>query len=116
MTLGEQQRLFTQLVANLIIYADAQGYGITLGESWRPAVTAAYYAQIGAGSKDSLHLTRLAIDLNLFKDGKFLDSTEDHRPLGTYWKTLNPNCRWGGDFTKRPDGNHYSYTPDGVKA
>ena len=57
-------------------------------------------------SKKSFHPDRLAIDLNLFKDGKYLMETEDHRPLGEYWKSLGGT--WGGDF-KRKDGNHYSW-------
>ena len=51
---------------------------------------------------------------NLFKDGKFLTSSEDHRTLGEFWKTLHPDCCWGGDFS-RPDGNHYSMEWQGRK-
>jgi hypothetical protein len=54
----------------------------------------------------------LAIDLNLFKDSEFLEQSEDHRPLGEWWKKQHPDARWGGDFD---DGNHYSFEHEGVK-
>lgn len=107
MTLRQQQSLFVRLVAKLITYATERGYELTFGEAWRTPEQAAFNAANGKGISNSLHIERLAIDLNLFKDGRFLSSTEDHKPLGEYWETLHPLCRWGGRFT-RPDGNHYS--------
>ncbi len=85
-----------------------QGYEVTLGEAHRPEWVAAEYAKQGKGSTKSLHIYRLAIDLMLFKDGKYLDKTEDHEPVGVYWKSLHPDNRWGGDIKRLPDGNHYS--------
>lgn len=61
----------------------------------------------------SLHYIGLANDIQLFdKDGKWLSDTDDHRPFGEYWEMLDPDCRWGGRFTKQ-DGNHYSITYQG---
>jgi hypothetical protein len=57
--------------------------------------------------KNSLHYEGLAVDIDLFKDGKYLDRTDDHEVFGEYWKSLHPDCVWGGDFGS-PDGNHYS--------
>lgn len=114
MTLGERQRVFTRLVAKLIEHAYETGYGLTFGEAYRTPEQAALNAKTGKGIASSLHGMRLAIDLNLFRDGKFLANSEDHRPLGEYWKTLHPDCCWGGDFS-RPDGNHYSMTYGGIK-
>jgi hypothetical protein len=62
------------------------------------------YAKQGKGIKNSLHLKRLAIDLNLFKDGAYLSDTESHRPFGEWWEAQDPLNRWGGRFK---DGNHY---------
>lgn len=73
------------------------------------------YEERGSGSGNSLHPDRLAVDLNLFRDGRFLTLSKDHAPLGAYWKTLNPLCRWGGDFHPKPDGNHYSIEHGGRK-
>jgi hypothetical protein len=106
MTLRQQQSIFVLLVANLILHAYRQGYQLTFGEALRRA---------GRGIRNSLHLKGLAIDLNLFRDGKYLADSESHRELGAYWKTLHPLCRWGGDFKPKPDGNHYSMEWEGVK-
>jgi hypothetical protein len=120
LTLGEKQRVFTRNVAKLITWAYEQGFEITFGEAWRTPEQAALNAKKGSGISTSLHISRLAIDLNLFRDGRFLVKSEDHRPLGTYWKSLNPlNC-WGGDFKDSrglpaPDGNHYSMSHAGAK-
>jgi hypothetical protein len=112
MTLREKQALFSRLVAALIMKATDLGFQVTLGEAYRPPETAALMARTGKGISQSLHTQRLAIDLNLFKDGRYLASSEDHAPLGAWWETLHPLARWGGRFS-RPDGNHYSLTHDG---
>ena len=66
----------------------------------------------GKGSFRSLHPDRLAVDLNLFKDGVWLTKTEDHRVLGEFWESLGADHRWGGRFG---DGNHYSIEHQGRK-
>ena len=48
-------------------------------------------------------IERNAVDLNLFKAGKYVALTEDHRPLGEWWESQGG--AWGGRFE---DGNHYS--------
>lgn len=112
MTLREKQSMFVRLVANLIRYATDQGYEFTFGEAWRTPEQAKLNAASGKGISNSLHIDRLAIDLNLFKDGKFLSTTEDHRPLGEWWEKQHPLCAWGGRFN---DGNHYSIQHEGRK-
>lgn len=113
MTLGQKQRLFTKLVAQLIQYAYAQGYELTLSDAYRdPRVHGDMGVKKSYSSANSVHKQRLAIDLNLFKGGVYQTSTEAHKPLGEYWKSLHPLCRWGGDFST-PDGNHYSMTHEG---
>lgn len=90
------------MVAKLILFANYQGFGITLGDAYRdPRVT--------YGHPNSLHKRRLAIDLNLFKDGQYLTETMDHAPLGAYWESMGGT--WGGRFG---DGNHYSLEHDGM--
>jgi hypothetical protein len=114
-TLRQKQSRFALGVALLIQHADNLGYAVTLGEAWRTPEQAKWNAAQGIGTVSSLHIERLAIDLNLFKDGAFLQSTEDHRALGEWWESLGSDYRWGGRF-KKPDGNHYSITPDGRRA
>lgn len=115
MTLGEQQRLFVKLVGQLIAWTYANGLELTFGEAYRTPEQAALNAKTGAGIANSLHTKRLAIDLQLFKAGAYIDKSELYEPLGTYWKSLHPLARWGGDFKSRPDGNHFSLERDGIK-
>jgi hypothetical protein len=115
MTLGERQRIFVRLVGMLIEFAYQSGYELTLGEAYRTPEQAALNAESGKGIANSLHTQRLAIDLNLFKDGKYLTDSESYRPLGEYWKSLHPDCCFGGDFKPRSDGNHFSLTYGGIK-
>jgi hypothetical protein len=120
MKLGDKQRLFARMLPRLIDKAYDLGYEITLGEAWRSPETAAMYAEQGKGIRFSLHGTRLAIDLNLFKDGTYLTATEDHRTLGEWWEDQSftaedgtrIDCCWGGRFG---DGNHYSIAHGGRK-
>lgn len=112
-TLRQKQSLFVRLVGLLIEEAYARGYELTFGETYRTPEQAILNAKAGKGIKNSVHTERLAVDLNLFKDGRFLSSTEDHKTLGEWWEKLHPDCRWGGRFN---DGNHYSLTPDGKRA
>lgn len=114
MTLGEKQRLFVRLVGDLIGWAYANGYELSFGETVRSEAAAAANAATGTGISRSNHIVRLAIDLNLFRDGRYEPDSDAHKPLGDYWKTLDPLCRWGGDF-KRRDGNHYSLEHEGIK-
>lgn len=112
MKLGEKQRLFAGTVANLITYIYANGHEVSLDWCYRPPEIAQYYATIGVGIRSSLHTLKLAIDLNLFKNGIWLRNTEDHKQFGEYWESLHELCRWGGRFG---DGNHYSMEHEGVK-
>jgi len=112
MTLGQKQRLFARLVARLIDQAHELGYEVTLGDSYRdPRLHGQMGIKAGYGHPKSAHKLRLAIDLNLFRDGTFLTRTVDHEPLGRWWEQQHALCRWGGRFN---DGNHYSLEHDGV--
>lgn len=115
LTLGQKQELFMRLLPRLIDHAHIKGYQLRGGELLRTDSQAEANAASGAGIRNSLHKVKLAIDLNLFKDGQFLSQTSDHAFLGEFWKGLHPLCRWGGDFATRPDGNHYSIEHAGVR-
>lgn len=112
MTLREKQSVFARLVGKLIEYAYSQGYELTLDWCYRPPEIAVYYADMGIGVRSSLHTVKLAIDLNLFKEGVWLRSTEAHSALGLWWERQHTLCRWGGRFG---DGNHYSMEHEGRK-
>ncbi len=95
MSLRKQQSRFTKKVALLILYAYELGYEITFGDT---------YSGKFKHKKDSYHDLGLAIDLNLFKGGKYLTETSDHEILGIFWESIG--CTWGGRWQ---DGNHYSF-------
>jgi len=97
MSLRKKQSEFARNVPRLIDKAYELGYEVTFGDAYRDP-RAPY------GSKSSRHRIRLAIDLNLFKDGKYLTKTSDHAELGLYWESLGGI--WGGNFN---DGNHYEW-------
>jgi hypothetical protein len=111
--MGEAQELFMQLLPRLIDYVHSQGYKLRGGDLFRDARA---FGEVGVsmayGHPKSGHKKRLAIDLNLFKNGAYLEKTEDHAPFGAWWKLQHELCRWGGDFK---DGNHYSIEWDGIK-
>ena len=106
-TLREKQSRFVRDVVKLLDHAHKLGYDLTFGETYRTPEQAEINARRGTGIRMSLHTQRLAIDINLFRAGVYLDMTDHHKGLGTFWKSLGPDHRWGGDFRK-PDGNHYS--------
>lgn len=110
MTLGDKQRRFTRMVALLIQYAYEIGYELTFAEAYRTPEQAQRNAEAGTGIANSLHTDRLAVDFNLFKDGRYLTETEDHRKLGEFWESIGGS--WGGRFG---DGNHYSLSHGGRK-
>ena len=103
LTLREKQSLFVRLIARLTLHAELLGDEFTFGNT----ISA-------TGFSKSLHPKRLAIDLNLFIDGKYQRSTKAHEPYGIWWEQQHPLCRWGGRFFPK-DGNHYSLTHGGVK-
>lgn len=111
MSLRKKQSKFARMVADLIIKAYSLGYEITLGDAYRdPRLHGELGVKKGYGHPKSAHKNRLAIDLNLFKDGKFLEGTEAHKDLGEWWESQGGS--WGGRFN---DGNHYSLEHEGVK-
>ena len=112
-SLGQKQRMFTLMVSELIQYAYDNGFEITLGDAYRdPRVHGAVGVKRSYSSANSVHKERLAIDLNLFKNGEYLTTTEDHRQFGKFWESLGGS--WGGRFSS-PDGNHYSIEHNGRK-
>jgi len=113
MSLRELQSKFAALMPFLISKAITLGYEVTLGDAYRdPRVHGAIGVKQGYGHARSAHKQRLAIDLNLFKGGVFMEGTEAHRELGEWWEKQHPLARWGGRFN---DGNHYSFEHEGVK-
>lgn len=113
MTTGQKQRLFTRLIAELVIWAYEQGYELTYGDAYRdPRVHGKHGEKKSYSAAGSVHKMRLAVDFNLFIDGKWMTDTSDHLPIGEKWESMHELCRWGGRFD---DGNHYSLEWNGYK-
>jgi len=119
MMLREKQSIFMLNVGKLIIFAYDNGYELTGGELLRTKNQQYLYFEgfslkkIGSALKlfktkrlsktmFSKHLNKLALDLNVFKDGILLTKKEDFKLLAEYWKSLDEknDCGyfWGWDF------------------
>jgi hypothetical protein len=98
--LFDKRSKFTVYLADLINFMLSKGYTPLHGKDGLKHM------------KNSLHYEGLAVDIDLFKDGRYLVSTEDHRQFGEYWESLDSECAWGGRFK---DGNHYSISFQGRK-
>jgi len=116
-SLGEKQRRFSLMIAELIIWINQQGWAVTFGDGYRdPRLHGEMGVKRGYGHPKSAHKLRLAVDLNLFRDldgdGKldFADKTEYHKAVGEKWEAMGGS--WGGRFQ---DGNHYSLEHEGVR-
>jgi hypothetical protein len=97
----QRQWRFSELFETLLTWARTHGYKVRLGEAWRTEQQAQWNALHGLGIVNSIHRDRCAVDL-IFHDceGVELDTVEGVAPIGAYWKSLGPECRWGGDFPK----------------
>jgi hypothetical protein len=97
--LDDQQRFF-EMLCRWGIAAYARGYKCTFGDAYRdPRVNFPY------SFPGSFHGKRLAADVNLFKDGKWLTTFDEWEEMGRLWITLGGT--WGGEFPK-VDPNHLS--------
>lgn len=111
MTLRKKQEAFLKDAANLILYVNTlPGYSCTAGELWRTNEQHAIYLAKGlTKTKYSRHQDRLAIDLNIFIDGKYRTDRAAFKPVAEYWKSLDPNNVSGYDWSW--DYNHFERKP-----
>ena len=106
----KKQQKFAIMVSHLIQEAVRQGYGVTLGDAYRdPRTHGAQGIRVGYSNAKSAHKWRLAIDLALFRDGRYLTETDQYQPLGDFWTAIGGT--WGGRWG---DGNHFSVTHQGI--
>lgn len=101
MKLSQKQIIFAHNVTLFLMWIYHQGWEVTFGEVARPKITQLIYIWAKRSKTIiSKHLNRLAIDLNLFIDGVYVEDPELYRPLGEYWESLGG--RWGGRFGVKP--------------
>ncbi len=121
-SLGKKQELFSRLLPGLFLKAFSLGFEIRSGDLFRDPRVHGLLGKIielcfpgtRYGHKYSCHKLKLAIDLNLMQNGKFLRKSKEYKELGDWWEDQHPLCEWGGRFSK-PDGNHFSLTHRGYK-
>jgi DNA-binding transcriptional ArsR family regulator len=109
MNLGQHQRIFVKHVLLLIQRAFDMRFEVTFGEVQRPLEMQQIYVNTGRSkTMNSMHLKKLAIDLNLFREGKIC-TREQIKPLGDYWESLDPLNRWGGSWRGLVDSGKSSF-------
>jgi hypothetical protein len=112
MSLVAEQNKFLQDVVKLLVKAWEMGFTVTAGEVYRPTEMQAIYVKTGrSNTMHSKHNLRLAIDLNIFKDGQLTYDPEIIAPLGTYWQSLSRKNKWGGNFSTLKDTPHFERNP-----
>jgi hypothetical protein len=117
LTLLEKQKQFSVFLARFIVDLGLRGYGVTLGEAYRPLGVAMIYAAQNEGIKNSLHTLRLAIDLNIFLGTHWMQSKDELIIPGVLWESYSNDlicCVWGGRFTHE-DCDHFSISHSGIK-
>lgn len=137
-TLGAKQRRFALLFARWVVAVHNMGYAITFGEAYRSdeqaeinamgaagrrtlvQILMAHFPELarrianntGSGIRNSLHESRLAVDVNLFYGGTWIsDGGSPHwERVGKLWESMGGT--WGGRFA---DANHLSLEHEGRK-
>lgn len=109
MTLGEHQEVFSQQAAQLIAKAVELGFKVRLGEVLRTPEQQKIYCDCGKSkTMNSQHLKKLAIDLNLIKEGRLATAAEI-RTLGKWWESLDEHNRWGGSWRGAVEAGHSAF-------
>ena len=86
------------MIGLLIRWADDRQYGLTFSWAYRDEESQKRMVANGLSkTMKSKHLERLAVDFNLFIGGVYQTKKEAYTPLGEYWKSLDPQNKWGGE-------------------
>ncbi len=122
MSLSQQQQIFTQNIARLILYANSLGVNLTFGEANRTKDQQYLYyhgltiedgklvkAEKRSWTMDSDHLRRLAIDFNFFIHEKYIHSHPLIDSIGRQWENLHFTNKWGVIKNgKQVDSGHFA--------
>jgi hypothetical protein len=100
----KKQWEFLKDISALIHFIAENGLTATGGELWRTKEQQSIYVKKGLSkTMNSLHLTRLAIDLNFFDtQGNLIECPQ---MVGDYWETLSPENEWGGNWSFKDYGH-----------
>ena len=107
MNLGAEQEAFSHDLVTLMQKAWQLGYEIRIGEVERTIEQQKLYIQSGRSTAmDSMHLKKCAADLHFTLGGELCYPQE----LGSFWESLNPKNRWGGNWKSFKDKPHFQRT------
>lgn len=107
MGLRQEQMEFLKDVSLLLQFLWDNKFEVTGGELYRTQEQQDIYVRTGRSKTNhSNHLVRCAIDLNIFIDG-VLCNKEQLVAVGSYWESLGPKNRWGGNFSTLIDTPHF---------
>ena len=101
---------FTADISKLLVFLVNKGIGVTLGEGFRTKEQQKIYYESGASRvMHSQHQKRLAVDLHLWdaEDGGSYVDEATWKEAGEYFKDLDSDNRWGGDFKGFYDPYHF---------
>jgi len=125
MKLSEKQIIFSRNISKLINHAEKLEIGLTFGEAYRTQSQVLLYffgfkikkggilgIKLVKGKKlsktlFSKHSKRLAVDFNFFINGKLTYNKHKLAELGSFWESLHPSNRWGGNFKSFTDTPHF---------
>ena len=95
MRLGKKQELFGMILLPRLLLKAAKlgnkyGYDVRPGDLFRdPRMHGEFGEKKGYGHRHSCHKLKLAIDLNIVKDGKLDAVGKYHKELGKWWEKQN---------------------------
>lgn len=98
MGLRQEQSAFAVDTLKLYQFILDNGFEWTYGEALRTQEQQLIYLRTGRSKAiTSQHQKKLAIDLNIFKQGQLCGASQI-APIGKYWESLNELNRWGGSW------------------
>jgi len=108
-TLSSKQIEFSQAVGYLLLFAKSRSISIKITCLYRTPEQQRYLVKSGKSKTlDSYHLSGLAVDIAIIKDGKAVWSKEAFEPLGRFWAD-ELGGTWGGDFKNFEDCPHFQW-------
>jgi hypothetical protein len=109
MTLREKRLVFTRHLGKLLAWLETGGYHHAVDETKRSWCRQIQLLATGASkTRHSKHLDGLAVDILLYdSQGNYLTEWHHYRAAGAFWKSLDPENVWGGDWGW--DADHFQY-------
>jgi len=107
-SLREKQAKFLVCVSKLVAFAYSQNIKICVLEWYRTKERQEQLVKEGKSwTMNSKHISGLAVDLGILKDGNISWDYKDYEQLGEYWEK-HLGQTWGGNW-KQKDCVHFEY-------